>query len=427
MLLSLIQQGETDLQTHHYQNTCHFTPSTQPTFSQRLAPPPAHLMLPPKPLPPHLMLPSGPPSAHLMQPEPLPLLTLPSGPPSAHHWMLPPAGTTPLPPSGLPHRPPPPHLMLPARPLVPSFPQPSYRPPFAASIQPYAIPVPPQFTISPLTQPYAISSVPPLSFAPPQTVKDLISYLANAILYLSAKNMPYSVEKKIFHQITCLFLQQVYTIGSFKIPMCDSLYIWHTCAEKFGSVVFEDYFHHDYFFLSNSFTCKKYFSINSQKTSWLSVVALIAAKKLDYFSPLLPENLKQNIFSKLQQCDQKNHSHASLTILKHFQEEIKKEHSFNKERWKKVAVIFLFHALYCKFDSNPDLKEQLLQTEQKIILYQNSYQFFQPKAPYTHNCYFWGVDITHGIGYNVMGNLLGLVREYIREKKILPTLVHDIK
>ena len=439
ILSSFMRQSETDLQIHYDQNACDFTPSTQRTFYQHSAPPPVHLMRPPGPPPQHLMLPPGPPPPHFMLPPgpPPPHLMPPPGPPPPH--LMPPPGPPPphlMPPPGpppphlmlppgpppphlmLPPGPPPPHLMLPSRPLVPSLPDPAYMPPFAASIQSYAAPVPLQFTAPPFTQSYAIPPMlPPSSATSPQTTKDLVPYLA-----FSAKNAPRDTEKKTFYETAPAFLQQRYKVGSFEVPICDSLHMWRECAQHFGFVIFQDFFKNGYDFLGNCFTCKISFSIDNQKTSWLSVIALISAQKLNYFEPPLPENLKENVLSQLKQCDQNNNSPASLRILQHFNRQVKGTHEFDRGHWKKIADTVLLHALYCKFDSNPGLKEQLLQTDPKIILYQSSHQISQKKSSFYRDHSFWGVDIMCGTGSNVMGNFLGLVREYIRDQKALPPL-----
>ena len=362
ILSSLTQKSETDLHTDPYQNDVYrFALSIQPTSSQHFTPPPAHLMLPP-------------------------------------------------------------------RPLIPSLPYPSYMSPFAASIQPYATPVSSQFTVPPLVQPYTIPPpvLPPLlPFTSSHTTKDFDAYLANAMLHLSTTNVPNSAGKKAHHQTECPFLQQMHTIGSFEIPMCDSQHIWKHCANKFGSIIFQDYSRTFYYFLSNFFSCTIPFSIDNQKTSWRSVVALMSAKKLDYFDPPLPEIIKQSMLSHLQNYDQKHDPHITLQEFKKFKKKFKKQHYFHKKRWKKIATTLLFHALYYKFDSNPYLQEQLLHTNTQILLYQNSFKSSPKKHPYSREEYFWGVNLTLTTGYNVMGNFLCLVREYLKNDKPSPPPFHD--
>ena len=401
ILSSLIQKGEPDLQIHRDQNACDFTPSTQPTLYQRSAPPPVHLMQPP-----------GPSLPYLMQPP----------------WLSPP------------------YLIRPPEPLVPSFLQPSYMLPFSASIppyvtlpqftgphasvSPYAIPVPLQFTAPPLTPFYATSPMRPpllpLPPPPPQPSKNLRSYLKNTARHLNAKHVPCSAERKILDRTQCPFLQQVHKIGSFEIPMCDSKKIWYQCTKQCEYITFENCVHNSFFFLSNFFSCKIPFSVDDKKISWVNVAAFIFAKKLDYFEPPLPEEMKQNIFSELQQCDQDNSSHTftSLEIFKQFTAEIKEKYFFNKANWKKIATTLLFHALYSKFDNNPDLKEQLLQTEPKIILYRNETQCSKKTPPYFSEQYFWGVHLTRNRGCNVLGNFLCLVRKYLRNGETPPPF-HD--
>ena len=194
--------------------------------------------------------------------------------------------------------PPPLHLMLPPGPLVPSFSQPCYMSPFAASIQPYA--TPPQFTGPHFTKFYAIPPLlPPLSFAPPQTTEDLISYLENAISRSSTQNEPHNAEQKVLHQTMCPFLQQVYKIGSFTIPIRDAKYVRNACMKQFGYITFNDYTHSEYYFLSNIFFCKTSFSIDHQKTQWISAFAFISAKKLDYFNPPLSTKIKETVCAEL--------------------------------------------------------------------------------------------------------------------------------
>ena len=404
MLSSLLQQGDTDLQMRHDQNICDFTPNAQPTLYQHSAPLPAHFMSPPELPFAYFMPPPGPSPTHLMLPSP------------------------------------PSHFMLSPKPLVSSFFQPDYIPPFAAFMQPYAMhvppqftepyasalpyasPVPPQFTVPPPTPLYALPPVPPsLSFAPSQAENELV-YPVNAMLDLSAKNTPHSTKKNPLDQTKYPFFQQVYKIGSFEIPIYDSKQMWSQCTKQFGYITFEDYNHASFYFLSNFFSCKIPFSVDDKKTSWASVTAFISAKKLDYFDPPLPEEMKQKIFYELQQYDQENSSHASLEAFKEFKKKVKKQHAFHQKHWKKVSGTLFFHALYCKFNSNPDLKEKLLQTETQMILYKNPMKISHKTRHSVYYQYFWGVDIENCTGYNVLGNLLCLVREYLRNDQTPPPL-----
>ena len=104
--------------------------------------------------------------------------------------------------------------------------------------------------------------------------------------------------------------------------------------------------------------------------------------------------------------------------------QIKETHVFEKQKWNNISATLIFQILYCKFNSNEELKEKLLQTGDKIIIYQN---LSNNPTIYPQNWYqdfFWGANAIGGFGYNVLGNLLCLVREYLKNGKT-PPLYHD--
>ena len=375
----LIQQNTADLQTHHYQKTYDFTPSIQSTPYPRprcLASPPAHYMRSPEEelLLPHLMLPS----------EPLP-----------------------------------PHLMLPPRKsLAPSFLHSIRRPPLIASAShAHAYP-------QPYVRPPALLPTP---FLPPQTMLGITpSHLDNATHTHSNAEYTHSTSHKYFYEKKHPFLQQVYKIGCFKIPLCDTKYIRTACMKQFGYITFDDNIYDNYYFLSNFFSCDTPFSVGNQEIQRTSAITFIVEKKLCYFSPPLPTEMKKYFSDKLKQYDNMKFVHAIPDIFQELKTKTHTTHVFQKDRWKNILTPFLFQVLYCKFNNNETLKEKLLATGDKIIIYQNVYKRPNHASSQTWiQDSFWGVDIKNGNGYNVRGNLLCLVREYLRNGQTPPPL-HDI-
>ena len=403
----LIQQNTADLQTHHYQKTYDFTPSIQSTPYPRprcLASPPAHYMRSPEEelLFPHLMLPPKPLSPHFMIPPEEPL---------SPHLMLPPEPLSPC--FMLPSQPLPPHFMLsPRRPLVPSLPHSIRRPPFIPShaySQPYVKP--------PALLPISLS---------PQTMTGITSsHIDNAAHTHSNTKYIHATNDKTFYEKKRPFLQQVYTVGCFKIPLCDTKYVRIACMKQFGYITFDDHTHDDNFFLSNFFSCKTPFSIGNQKIKRMSVMTFIIEKKLDYFNPPLPTEMKEYFFDKLKTYDDIAFSHGTSSMLQELKEKTGTTYVFKKEKWKNIFAPFLFQVLFCKFNSSETLKEKLLTTGNKIIIYQNMYKHYYTSIHVYNQDSFWGVDIKNGNGYNVRGNLLCLVREYLRDGKT-PLPFHDI-
>ena len=369
VLLLLTQQNSTYLQTEHDQNDVYDFANTTPTPYPCLVSPPAHLMLPP---------------AYLMPPPP--------------HLIPPPA-----------------HLMPPPRLLVPSFPHPSTSMPlFTASVPSYAIPpiLPPPFLPSPS----------------PQITANIVPYKNTMHTHLSTKNAPSNVTKEDHDKEKSSFQRQVYKIESFKIVICDPRQMWHTGAQRFGYITFDDTRYAPTFFLSNFFSYQTFFAADHQKTSWMTVSLWMTFKKLDYFHPLLPTTFKQELVSKMQ-----NYNPITQSPLLDLLGELKnspyqKSHHFCKEKWKKVSVIFKFQTLYHKFYNNLELKLKLLETGNKILIYQHKYT--NPDNNPTKNDTkedFWGGHAISGRGYNVLGNLLCLVREYLKNNQIPPsTIMRDI-
>ena len=394
----LLQQNKADLQTNHYQKTYNFTPSIQSTpYPHCLASPPAHYVLPSEPLPPHLILPSEPLPPHLMLPsEPLP-----------PHLMLP---SEPLPP----------HLMLPPRKsLAPSFLHSIRRSPLIAS-HAHAYP-------QPYVRPPALLPTP---FLPPQTMLGITpSHLDNATHTHSNAEYTHSTSHKYFYEKKHPFLQQVYKIGCFKIPLCDTKYIRTACMKQFGYITFDDNTYDNYYFLSNFFSCDTPFSVGNQEMQRMSAITFIVEKKLCYFSPPLSTEMKKYFSDKLKQYDNIKFVHGISDIFQELKTKTYTTHVFQKDQWKNILTPFLFQVLYCKFNNNETLKEKLLATGDKIIIYQNMYKRpnHAPSQPWIQD-YFWAADIKNGSGYNVRGNLLCLVREYLRDGQTPPPfMTYDIK
>ena len=359
-LSSIIQQNKADLQTNHYQNTWDFTPSTQPTpYQYFLAPPPAHLMQPPEGLLPE------PPLSHFIRPQ--------------------------------------------ESPLIPSFFHPSHMPHLTVF---HAYPAQPDVML--------VLPPPSLPFVSPQTMIDGIipSHIANTMHTHSRAT--HSVDKKAFCEKKYPFLQQIYKIGSFEIPICDTQYVRNACMQQFGYITFDDYTYNEYFFLSNFFSCKTSFSIDNQKTQWMSVIALISVQKLNYFSPPLSIKTKEAFVAELKEYENMQWPHCTLEAIQKFKAKTQHTHTFQEHAWKKISLVLVFQAMYHKFNSSEELKEKLLKTGNKVIIYHNRYKDLHiiPKTWYHSS--FWGVDPRSGIGYNTRGNLLCLVREYLRNGKTPP-------
>ena len=222
------------------------------------------------------------------------------------------------------------------------------------------------------------------------------------------------------------FLQQMYTIGCFQIPLCDEKHVRIACIEQFGYITFDDFHHDTFFFLSNCFFCEKQFSIDDFKTQWLSVFALTCAKKLDYFNPQLPTETKEYFLKKLKMYDrQKSIYHISKTLQE--LKTLNKKYVFQLQKWKNIAASLFFQMLYRKFNNDEILKKKLLKTGNAVILYQHSLK--NPSKSLTGpSAYdlFWGVNAENDSGYNVLGNLLCLVREYFRSGQLPPPPYHDM-
>ena len=353
---------------------------------------------------------------------------------------------------------PPAHSMLSSRPLTPSFFHSHYMPPFMAChpplMQPYATSsvLPPPFMAchSPLMQPYATSSVlpppfmachpplmqpyatssvlPPPSFLPftsPQSVAGMVPYINTMHTHLRTKNVPNSATKKAFYEADCPVLRHIYKIGSFKIFIHDSQQMWHICAKQFGYITFDDDHRSANFFLSNFFFYDTSFAADSQKPSWVTVNLWMSAKKLDYFHPPIPDIFRKEFFSKLHNYNPTKYPHDLLDLLAEVKQYARKNlHYFCQKEWKKISVTFMLQALYQKFHHHPQLQLRLLNTGNKIIVYQHKYT-----NPYSHLTQgskedgFWGAHAISGHGYNVLGNLLCLVREYLTNGQTPPPIV----
>lgn len=72
--------------------------------------------------------------------------------------------------------------------------------------------------------------------------------------------------------------------------------------------------------------------------------------------------------------------------------------------WEAIKTDVMYNILKIKF-SNPDLKEKLLQTKNKILIEEN-----------TWNDTFWGVNKNTKTGENNLGKILMKIREELQQK-----------
>ena len=403
-LSSFMQQNTADLQTNHYQKTYDFIPSAQPTpYQCFLASPPAYFMPPPGSSPEYFMPPPSASLAYFMPPlesSPAHFMPLPLPRPSPAHFM-PLPGPSPvhfMPPPG----PSPVHLMRP--PTVPPLPHSSHMPPFIGSHAP--------------KQPYVRR--PPILPSPPLPCVSQTTH--------SDAQHTHNASEKFFYDTQYPFLQQVYKIGCFEVPICGKTNIRTACMKQFGYITFNDYTHDKYFFLSNYFFCETPFSIDNQKTQWRSAIALTSSKKLDYFNPPLPTVTKEYFFNKLKKYDDCKAPYYISQTLKEFKTGINEAYVFQKQVWKNISASLVFQTLYCKFNSNETLKKNLLETGDHVLIYQHVYKNYTQHPTIYYNDCFWGGNTTNDSGYNVLGNLLCLVREYFKNNKPPPPfMIYDIK
>jgi ribA/ribD-fused uncharacterized protein len=79
-----------------------------------------------------------------------------------------------------------------------------------------------------------------------------------------------------------------------------------------------------------------------------------------------------------------------------------------RQDWDNVKKQVMRYLLKLKFDNNPELKEKLLATGDRPIVEYN-----------TWNDTYWGVNISTGVGENVLGKLLiDLRRTYQHEEEV---------
>ena len=258
----------------------------------------------------------------------------------------------------------------------------------------------------------------------------MVPYINTMHIHLNTQHVPNSPIRKTLYETDCPVLQHIYEIGLFKIPIHDSQQMWHICAKQFGYIAFDDDHRTSNFFLSNFFFYDTSFATDHQKPSWITVNLWISAKKLDYFYPPIPEIFKQKFFSKLHSYNPTQlsyHFFDPLAELKQYARE--NLHHFCQKEWRTISAAFMLQALYQKFHHHPHLKFRLLNTGNKIIVYQHRYT--NPDSRPTQGGKkddFWGAHAISGRGYNVMGNLLCLVREYLTKGQTPPPIViPDIK
>ena len=80
--------------------------------------------------------------------------------------------------------------------------------------------------------------------------------------------------------------------------------------------------------------------------------------------------------------------------------------AFEKSFWDKRKLKVMNNLLTQKFTRHPELRQLLLDTDQKLLVEGN-----------TWNDKFWGVDIKSGEGKNNLGILLMQIREELRSVK----------
>lgn len=84
-----------------------------------------------------------------------------------------------------------------------------------------------------------------------------------------------------------------------------------------------------------------------------------------------------------------------------------------KSDWSEVKKRAMLDILICKFEQNPTLKKQLLQTESMCLIEENTW--FD---------YYWGT--TGAVGFNYLGRILMYIRAKIiqsRQEKTIKTIV----
>jgi ribA/ribD-fused uncharacterized protein len=162
----------------------------------------------------------------------------------------------------------------------------------------------------------------------------------------------------------------------------------------------------DYNFLSNFYTC----SFEDEN-------------ELINGNPIRFKNMEQYfMYKKAKKFDPENSTLIQAILQQEIPKEIQKlgrsVKKFNEEEWNKVRLKIMYDGLKLKFGQNPELKQKLLKTGNKILYEANEYDDF------------WGIskNVKEGIkmekegksyefGKNKLGELLMALRgEFAREQ-----------
>lgn len=132
-------------------------------------------------------------------------------------------------------------------------------------------------------------------------------------------------------------------------------------------------FREDYYFLSNFYKCKVTYNGITYENSEAAFQAQKDLSRSEEFASLCPGKAKK----------------------------LGKQVNLRKD-WEKVKIGIMYDLLKCKFDQNPELKEKLLETGDRLLIESNN-----------HHDTFWGVCKEKG--QNNLGKLLMRLRKSYRE------------